>query len=121
VGYHGRASSIIPSGVPIHRPSGQTLPNDATSPIFGPSKMLDFELEMGFVIGKDTKMGSTISTENAEDYILALRTHLFMKDFNTKLINTYINEVVIFNMNRLIKENVRVYEKNPKEIVNEND
>jgi len=72
VGYHGRASSIIPSGVPIHRPSGQTLPNDATTPVFGPSKMLDFELEMGFVIGKDTQMGETISTDKAEDYIFGL-------------------------------------------------
>lgn len=72
VGYHGRASSIIPSGVPIHRPSGQTLPADATEPVFGPSKMLDFELEMGFVIGKNTQLGETISTDRAEDHIFGL-------------------------------------------------
>lgn len=72
VGYHGRASSIIPSGVPVQRPSGQTLPADATEPVFGPSRMLDFELEMGFVIGKDTEMGTSVSTEEAEDYIFGL-------------------------------------------------
>lgn len=72
VGYHGRASSIVPSGDTIYRPSGQTLPADATQPVFGPSKMLDFELEMGFVIGKDTQMGDTISTDKAEDYIFGL-------------------------------------------------
>lgn len=72
VGYHGRASSIVPSGTPIHRPSGQTMPDGAENPIFGPSKQLDFELEMGFVVGKDSSMGSTISTDEAEEYIFGL-------------------------------------------------
>lgn len=69
VGYHGRASSIIPSGVPIQRPKGQTLPPEAEKPVFGPTKRLDFELEMAFITGKPTKLGESISTENAEDYI----------------------------------------------------
>ncbi|WP_222983171.1 fumarylacetoacetase [Flagellimonas meishanensis] len=72
VGYHGRASSIIVSGQAIHRPNGQTLPKDSTTPVFGPSQRLDFELEMGFVVGKDTKMGETISTNEAENYIFGL-------------------------------------------------
>lgn len=72
VGYHGRSSSIVPSGVAIKRPSGQTMPDGATQPEFGPSKLVDFELEMGFVIGKSTEMGETISTDNAEDYIFGL-------------------------------------------------
>ncbi|AKA35513.1 fumarylacetoacetase [Flagellimonas lutaonensis] len=72
VGYHGRASSIIISGQPIHRPKGQTLPKDAEKPVFGPSQRLDFELEMGFVVGKDTKLGESVSTSEAEDYIFGL-------------------------------------------------
>jgi fumarylacetoacetase len=72
VGYHGRASSIIVSGQPIHRPKGQTMPNGADSPVFGPTKRLDFELEMGFICGKETKLGESVSTANAEDYIFGL-------------------------------------------------
>ena len=72
VGYHGRASSIIVSGQPIHRPKGQTMPNGVESPVFGPTKRLDFELEMGFICGKETKLGESVSTANAEDYIFGL-------------------------------------------------
>ncbi|RUA14082.1 MAG: fumarylacetoacetase [Flavobacteriia bacterium] len=72
VGYHGRASSIIVSGQPIHRPKGQTLPNNADAPVFGPTQRLDFELEMGFICGKDTQLGESVSTEDAEDYIFGL-------------------------------------------------
>ncbi|NJB36261.1 fumarylacetoacetase [Croceivirga sp. JEA036] len=72
VGYHGRASSIVVSGQPIHRPKGQTLPKDATQPIFGPTQRLDFELEMGFIVGKNTQMGDAITTSEAEDYIFGL-------------------------------------------------
>lgn len=71
VGYHGRASSIIPSGVDIHRPKGQTKPADG-SPIYGPSQRMDFELEMGFIIGKQTKLGQSLSTAEAEDYIFGM-------------------------------------------------
>lgn len=69
VGYHGRASSIIPSGVPIHRPKGQFKDPDMETPAFGPSRRLDFELELAFITGKSTKLGDSISTEDAEDYI----------------------------------------------------
>ncbi|UOY07887.1 fumarylacetoacetase [Muricauda sp. SCSIO 64092] len=72
VGYHGRASSIIPSGEPIYRPKGQTIPKDAKQPIFGPTQRLDFELEMGFVVGKNTEMGNAVSTNDAEDHIFGL-------------------------------------------------
>ncbi|MEW2920214.1 fumarylacetoacetase [Muricauda sp. ANG21] len=72
VGYHGRASSIIVSGQPIHRPKGQTMPNGVESPIFGPTKRLDFELEMGFICGKDTELGESVPTKDAEDYIFGL-------------------------------------------------
>lgn len=69
VGYHGRASSIIPSGVPIHRPKGQFKEVDMEAPVFGPSKKLDFELELAFITGKATKLGDSVSTAEAEDYI----------------------------------------------------
>jgi len=72
VGYHGRASSIIVSGQPIYRPKGQTKPNDAEAPVFGPTRRLDFELEIGFVCGKETQLGDSISTKEAEDYIFGL-------------------------------------------------
>jgi len=72
IGYHGRASSIVISGTPIRRPKGQTKPADADLPVFGPTKRLDFELEIGFVIGKETQLGQTISTSNAEDHIFGL-------------------------------------------------
>ncbi len=69
VGYHGRASSIAVSGVDLHRPMGQTMPPGAEAPVYGPSKRVDFELEMGFIIGKQTQLGETIATKDAEDYI----------------------------------------------------
>ncbi|UJH68412.1 fumarylacetoacetase [Allomuricauda sp. SCSIO 65647] len=72
VGYHGRASSIIISDQPIYRPKGQTLPKDSNTPVFGPSQRLDFELEMGFVVGKKTTLGESVSTAEAEDYIFGL-------------------------------------------------
>ena len=69
VGYHGRASSIIVSGKNIHRPKGQIMPLDSETPIFSSSNRVDFELEMGYIIGKNSSLGSSISTTNAEDYI----------------------------------------------------
>ncbi len=72
VGYHGRASSIVVSGEAVRRPKGQTLPKDSNTPVFGPSQRLDFELEMGFICGKNTQMGESVSTKEAEDYIFGL-------------------------------------------------
>lgn len=72
VGYHGRSSSIIPSGIPVHRPQGQTLPGDATAPVFGPSKLVDFELEMAFITTDANDLGEPIPVEEAEEYIFGL-------------------------------------------------
>ncbi len=72
VGYHGRASSIVVSGTNFHRPKGQMMPADAKAPVYGPCKLMDFELEMGFVIGQPSELGSSISTEEAEDHIFGL-------------------------------------------------
>lgn len=72
VGYHGRSSSIVISDTNFHRPKGQMKPADVEQPVFGPTKQLDFELEMGFIIGKSTKLGESISTKNAEEYIFGM-------------------------------------------------
>ena len=69
VGYHGRSSSIVVSGVPIHRPQGQVKPKDALFPVFQPTARLDFELETGFIIGKETALGESIPIDQAEEYI----------------------------------------------------
>ncbi len=72
VGYHGRASSIIVSGVDIRRPKGQTKPEDAEAPVFGPSHSLDFELEVGFFTGPGNELGTRISTAEAADHIFGM-------------------------------------------------
>lgn len=72
VGYHGRASSIVVSGTNFHRPKGQTKPADSDVPVFGPSKLMDFELETAFVVGKNTSLGKSISTANAKEYIFGM-------------------------------------------------
>ncbi|RLD42652.1 MAG: fumarylacetoacetase [Bacteroidetes bacterium] len=85
VGYHGRASSIVVSGTNIHRPKGQMKPAAANEPVFGPSRLFDFELEMAFITGKQTDLGESVSTENAEEYIfgLALFNDLSARDIQT--------------------------------------
>lgn len=72
VGYHGRASSIILSGQQIHRPKGQQKPKDDAPPVFGPCKLLDFELEMGFITYEGKPLGQNISTNEADDYIFGM-------------------------------------------------
>ena len=69
VGYHGRASSIIVSGIDIFRPQGQVMPVDSDKPVFTSSKRIDFELEMGYIIGKQSPLGSSITTDDADNYI----------------------------------------------------
>jgi fumarylacetoacetase len=72
VGYHGRSSTIIPSGIPVHRPMGQTLPNGETTPVFGPSRLVDFELETAFITTDVNIMGENIPVYEAEDYIFGM-------------------------------------------------
>lgn len=69
VGYHGRASSIVVSGTPVARPHGQFKLPDAPLPEFGPSRKLDFELELAFVTSCTTSSGQPIAAANAEDCI----------------------------------------------------
>lgn len=71
IGYHGRASSIVISGTDIRRPCGQTAGDD-NQPTFGPSKLLDYEVEVGFFVGQGNRLGEPISLEKAEEYIFGL-------------------------------------------------
>jgi fumarylacetoacetase len=72
VGYHGRASSIVISGTPLHRPCGQINASDETLPAYAPTKQLDFELEVAFVTFDGKPLGDRISTAEADDYIFGL-------------------------------------------------
>ena len=72
VGYHGRASSIVPSGLAFHRPKGQKKPPTAEVPVFGQSNLLDFELETAFFTYEGKPLGDTISTAEADDYIFGM-------------------------------------------------
>lgn len=86
VGYHGRASSITVSGTNFHRPKGQQKPADAENPVFGPTKLLDIELETAFVIGKSTQMGDSITTDKADDHIFGM---LLFNDWSARDIQTW--------------------------------
>lgn len=72
VAYHGRSSSIIPSGQPIHRPKGQMKPDEDKPPVFGPTQRLDIELEMAFITYPGKPIGHSISVSEAEDYIFGM-------------------------------------------------
>ncbi|MDG1440366.1 MAG: fumarylacetoacetase [Flavobacteriales bacterium] len=72
VAYHGRSSSIIPSGEDVIRPKGQQKQDESENPIFGASKLLDFELEMGFITFEGKPLGEQIFTEEADDFIFGM-------------------------------------------------
>jgi fumarylacetoacetase len=75
IGYHGRASSLVPSGTPVRRPSGQTREGDADpgkAPTFGPTKSLDYELELGFFVSTGNTLGETIPISEAEEHIFGV-------------------------------------------------
>ena len=72
VGYHGRASSVILSGRDVRRPCGQTRPNADEPPVFGPTKLLDFELETGFFVGDGNELGAPISIDEADEHIFGM-------------------------------------------------
>ena len=72
IGYHGRASSIVVSGTDIRRPHGQTKPPTATEPTFGPSRSLDYELEVGIFVGPGNPLGQSIPIDKAEQHIFGV-------------------------------------------------
>nr|XP_045613587.1 fumarylacetoacetase-like [Procambarus clarkii] len=81
VGYHGRASSVVVSGTPIRRPNGQTRPKDDEPPVFGPCRLMDFELEMAFLVGPGNKMGDPISVRDAHEHIFGM---VLMNDWSAR-------------------------------------
>jgi fumarylacetoacetase len=72
IGYHGRASSIRPSGADVVRPNGQRKPADATEPSFGPSRNLDFETELGFFVGPGNQLGTSIPIAHAGEHLFGV-------------------------------------------------
>jgi fumarylacetoacetase len=86
VAYHGRASSIVPSGADVRRPRGQTKPPDAPEPGFGPSKSFDYELEMAFLIGPANSLGEPVPIERAADHIFGF---VLMNDWSARDIQTW--------------------------------
>lgn len=82
VGYHGRASSVVVSGTPITRPLGQTQPVDGQDPVFGPCRLLDFELEMAFFVGgKSNALGERVTTKDAAKRIFGF---VLMNDWSAR-------------------------------------
>ncbi|MCC6865944.1 MAG: fumarylacetoacetase [Ignavibacteria bacterium] len=86
IGYHGRSSSIVVSGTEIKRPKGQIKPANSENPIFSPSKLLDFELEMGFLIGPGNSLGKVIPIDNAYDHIFGM---VLVNDWSARDIQTW--------------------------------
>jgi len=72
VGYNGRAGPVVVSGTPIRRPRGQTKADDADAPGFGPSRLMDIELEMGFFTGPATQLGDPVGVDDAREYIFGM-------------------------------------------------
>jgi fumarylacetoacetase len=72
VGYHGRAGTIVVGGTSVVRPNGQSKPPGAEEPVFGPSRRLDIELELGFVIGTPSRLGEPVPVEQALEHVFGV-------------------------------------------------
>jgi len=72
IGYHGRASSLVPSGVAVRRPAGQARADGAEAPTFGPSQSLDYEMEIGALVGPPIRMGESLPLARAEEHLFGL-------------------------------------------------
>lgn len=81
IGYNGRASSVVVSGTPIHRPNGQTKAPDADMPSFGPTKRLDIELEMGAIVGTGSDLGRPITVDDADEMIFG---YVLLNDWSAR-------------------------------------
>jgi len=86
VAYHGRASSIVLSGTEVRRPQGQIKPADASTPVFGPTKSLDYELEMAFFIGPRNLLGEAVPIDRAIDHIFGF---VLMNDWSARDIQAW--------------------------------
>jgi fumarylacetoacetase len=72
IGYHGRSGTVVVSGTPVRRPRGQSRPDRDSDPAFGPSRRLDVELELGFVIGTPSAMGAPVPVERAVEHVFGV-------------------------------------------------
>src|SRR6478609_7211511 len=72
VAYHGRASSVVVHETPIHRPKGMISQDNVTPAVYEPSKKIDFEVELGVIVGKETNLGETVSMEKAYDHLFGI-------------------------------------------------
>jgi fumarylacetoacetase len=86
VAYHGRSSTIVIDRTGVKRPRGQVKPLDKDSPIFSECKRLDFEVEVGVIIGKSNKMGESVKTKDAEDYVFGL---VLLNDWSARDLQTW--------------------------------
>jgi len=86
IGYHGRASSIVISGTPLHRPCGQTRDDASADPVFGPSRRLDYEMEIGAFIGPGNRLGEPIAIEAAEEHVFGL---CIVNDWSARDVQTW--------------------------------
>ncbi len=86
IGYNGRASTVVVSGTDVRRPLGQMKPRDAETPIFGPCRRLDIELEMGTVVGTPNRMGEPITLTQAEEMIFG---YVLLNDWSARDIQAW--------------------------------
>jgi fumarylacetoacetase len=86
IGYHGRASSVVVSGTPVTRPNGQTKAAEAAAPTFGPARRLDYEVELGFVIGPGSTLGKPVPIRKALDHVFGV---VLMNDWSARDIQTW--------------------------------
>jgi fumarylacetoacetase len=86
IGYHGRASSIVVSGTPVKRPHGQLKPPDAESPVYAPSRALDYEMEMGCFVGSGNPLGKAVPIEQAGEHLFGLS---LVNDWSARDIQTW--------------------------------
>jgi fumarylacetoacetase len=81
IGYHGRAGTVVVSGTPIRRPSGQRLEPGDHAPVYGPSLRLDIELELGFVVGVPSALGEPVANDAALDHVFGV---LLVNDWSAR-------------------------------------
>jgi fumarylacetoacetase len=86
IGYHGRASSIVPSGTAVRRPMGQTKPADAAMPTVGPTKALDYEAEIGMFVGPGSDLGDRVSIDEAESHLFGI---CLVNDWSARDVQTW--------------------------------
>jgi len=86
VAYHGRASSVVVSGTDVRRPQGQIKPPDASAPVFGPTKSLDYEIEMAFLVGPGNLLSQPVPIDRAIDHVFGL---VLMNDWSARDIQAW--------------------------------